>query len=345
MRFSVVVPVYNVEKYIGRCLDSLLTQSFSDYEIIVVDDETPDNSMAIVEQRAAAYPGKIRILHQQNKGLGGARNTGAAEARGEYLMFLDSDDFLCPDALAQLDDLLREEPCQILIYNHREVNEVGTPGAFDPIPEYLHGVNIQTHPELLLLPPAAWNRVCLRSFYEARSVPFPEKTLYEDAITRVLLTRASSVRTTDRCIYQYVQRRGSIMHQKITPRMLDILKVTEDVLVQLGDVRGESWYPCLEMSLIRSILSVLDQISAVQPQHPMAVAMAAYIFESFPDYARNPQIPPVMLQALQLLQEGKWDQYHRHVTTMARKRKLLGNPLIRRLNHLRRNIRRKVDEI
>lgn len=337
MRFSIVVPVYNVEKYIGKCLDSVLTQSFSDYEILVVDDETPDNSMAIVAQRAAAYPGKLRILHQQNKGLGGARNTGAAAAEGEYLLFLDSDDYLTPGALEALDDLLKQEPCQILIFNHRPVTEEGKPLAADPLPEYPESVNISTCPELFLLPPSAWSRVCLRSFYEQCSVPFPEKTLYEDAVTRVLLARAERVRVCDRYFYNYVQRGGSIMHQSVSPRMMDILKVTDDLLPHMEKLpHRQIWGECLEMSLIRSILSVLDQISPAQPEHPMVKTMARYIFRVFLDWEKNPRIIPVMRRRLQLLREERWGEYSRAVKSAARKRRLLGCPLIAWLNRLRK---------
>ena len=337
MRFSIVVPVYKVEKYIGKCLDSVLTQSFSDYEIVVVDDETPDGSMAIVAQRAAAYPGKIRVLHQQNKGLGGARNTGAAAAEGEYLLFLDSDDYLAPGTLEALDGLLKQEPCQILIFNHRPVTEDGKPLAADPIPECPENVNIATCPELFLLPPSAWNRVCLRSFYEQCSVPFPEKTLYEDAVTRALLARAERVRVCDRYFYHYVQRKNSIMHQSISPRMLDILKVTDDLLPHMEQIpERQIWGECLEMSLIRSILSVLDQISPTQPEHPMVKTMAEYISRVFPDWEKNPRIIPVMRQRLRLLHEQRWAEYSRTVKRTAWKRQLLGCPLIAWLNRLRK---------
>lgn len=93
---SVVVPVYNVEKYIERCLDSLVRQKFGyEYEIIIVNDGTKDNSMTIADRFASEYD-FIRIITQQNAGLSAARNTGLANARGEYIAFVDSDDFVSP---------------------------------------------------------------------------------------------------------------------------------------------------------------------------------------------------------------------------------------------------------
>lgn len=99
---SVVVPVYNVEKYIERCLDSLVRQKFGyEYEIIIVNDGTKDNSMTIADRFASEYD-FIRIITQQNAGLSAARNTGLANARGEYIAFVDSDDFVSPFYISEM---------------------------------------------------------------------------------------------------------------------------------------------------------------------------------------------------------------------------------------------------
>ena len=100
-RISVIVPVYNVEKYLNRCVDSILAQTFRDYEIILVDDGSPDASPKICDDYAAKYD-FIRVIHKENGGLSSARNTGIKVAQGKYLMFLDSDDYLdkvCLDSL------------------------------------------------------------------------------------------------------------------------------------------------------------------------------------------------------------------------------------------------------
>ncbi len=101
-KISVVIPVYNVEKYIEECLESVISQTFTDTEIICVDDCGTDGSMSVVE-RYAQQDSRIKILrHDKNKGLGAARNTGIEEAKGEYIFFLDSDDYILPDTLKNL---------------------------------------------------------------------------------------------------------------------------------------------------------------------------------------------------------------------------------------------------
>ena len=103
-KFSIVIPVYNVEKYIKRCLDSVFNQSFKDFEVIVVNDGTKDNSMDIVENY------DVKIITQKNQGLSVARNTGVKKAKGEYIIFLDSDDYIEKDLLKNINKSLDNNP-------------------------------------------------------------------------------------------------------------------------------------------------------------------------------------------------------------------------------------------
>ena len=107
MRFSVIIPVYNVEKFIGKCLDSVFKQTYSDYEIVAVNDGSTDSSLKILENYQINNP-KLKIISQKNKGLGGARNTGISNAKGEFLIFLDSDDYIATNMLETLDYYLSE---------------------------------------------------------------------------------------------------------------------------------------------------------------------------------------------------------------------------------------------
>ena len=101
-KISIIIPVYNVEKYIVQCINSTLHQDLSEneYEILIIDDESPDQSVDLIKKQFYNIP-SIKIISQKNKGLGGARNTGIKNASGEYLLFLDSDDFLLPNVLKE----------------------------------------------------------------------------------------------------------------------------------------------------------------------------------------------------------------------------------------------------
>mgnify|MGYP003452072342 CR=1 FL=1 len=99
---SVIVPVYKVEKYLDRCVQSIVDQTYRNLEIILVDDQSPDRCGEICDRYADRFPGKVRAIHQENGGSGAARNHGIALSQGEYLIFVDSDDYIAPNLLSDL---------------------------------------------------------------------------------------------------------------------------------------------------------------------------------------------------------------------------------------------------
>ena len=123
MKLSIIVPVYNVERYIVKCVKSLLHQNFDDYEIIVVDDGTQDKSIEVLQE--AVCDSRITIIHQSNAGLSAARNTGITHSKGEYLWFVDSDDWIAENCLSDIIGCLTG--CDVLYFNsHYNVAESGT---------------------------------------------------------------------------------------------------------------------------------------------------------------------------------------------------------------------------
>lgn len=127
IKLSIIVPIYNVEQYVEECIRSLYRQDIpiSEYEVICVDDCSPDNSAAIVERLQKEYP-TLRLIHnERNKKLGGARNTGLKEAKGEYILFVDSDDMLKPNCLKQLVDLMDTGQDDYIHFNHLSLSADG----------------------------------------------------------------------------------------------------------------------------------------------------------------------------------------------------------------------------
>ena len=125
-KLSIIVPVYNVAAYLRKCVDSLLNQSLStsDYEIILVDDGSSDGSGSIADEYASRF-NNVRVLHQENRGLSGARNAGILHAEGNYVQFVDSDDYLEPDVLPKLIQRMDDDDLDVLRFNYRNVNENG----------------------------------------------------------------------------------------------------------------------------------------------------------------------------------------------------------------------------
>ena len=187
---SAVVPVHDVERFLPQCLASIAAQDFADYELIVVDDGSPDESAAIVERHARRDP-RIRLFRQENAGLGAARNAGVALARGELLTFVDSDDELPPGAWSRMVGTLRSTGSDMVI--GKAVRDDGTRRWPMRLMRANHEVErlSATLEELpgMLADVFAWNKVYRLDFWRGHDLTFPVGVRYEDqpALTRAFL--------------------------------------------------------------------------------------------------------------------------------------------------------------
>ena len=223
MRFSIIIPVYNVEEFLPKCLDSALRQTFADYEIVAVNDGSTDSSMAILE----LYQKKnkaLRVISQKNKGLGGARNTGIQHASGEYLVFLDSDDYIPDDMLEKLDGYLREYDLDILAFDCDMVDREGRVLQRATLSDYSEHFTKLTQKQFLLLEPTSCTKVYRRTLYTQQNIWFPERLWYEDFATVFRLApSAKHIGYLKEPLYKYVQHDSSITHSRNTGRMMEIM--------------------------------------------------------------------------------------------------------------------------
>lgn len=184
MKVSVIIPIYNVAPYIKRCLDSIVAQTFQDFECILVDDCGTDNSVEIAQHYINNYNGKIQfrfIHHEINQGLSAARNTGIKVATGEWLFFLDSDDAIIPDCLAIL-LALQEKYTDADFVQGNLLNERGEIShyGFKNIPEYCNNPTIIEDIMLCRVITSAWNRIVKRSLLIGNNLFFPVGMIHED---------------------------------------------------------------------------------------------------------------------------------------------------------------------
>jgi CDP-glycerol glycerophosphotransferase (TagB/SpsB family)/glycosyltransferase involved in cell wall biosynthesis len=231
-RFSVIVPVYKVQAYLHACLESVLEQSFTDFELIVVDDCSPDGSGEIADAFAAGDARATAVHLPENTGLGRARNAGMARATGDYLVFLDSDDTLAAGALQAIAErlALTSDP-DVLVYDYdrtywdgrAERNQLAALLA-ETGPETF---TLDQRPELLRLLMVAWNKAYRREFVEQLPLSFPAGYYEDTPWTYPALLAAGSVAVLDRVCVHYRQRRtGSILHTT-SRRHFDIFKQYE----------------------------------------------------------------------------------------------------------------------
>lgn len=249
-RISVVVPVYNVEEYLRECLDSVATQSFQDLEVVMVDDGSTDGSVAICEEYAARDE-RFRLVRQPNGGLGNARNTGAREASGEFLNFLDSDDVLPRHALRTLIRSLDKTGSDFATGNVHRFNRGGvTPAPF--VARAFGKTRPQTHITKfrgLLVDRIAPNKLFRRSFWDQHGFAFPEGVTHEDIpviLPAHFLAKSVDVIADPVYLYRLRETGGlSITQRRLEPKvLLDRLSAVSHVSEFLGKHkrRAKRWY-------------------------------------------------------------------------------------------------------
>ncbi|MFJ8631831.1 CDP-glycerol glycerophosphotransferase family protein [Streptomyces sp. NPDC093568] len=261
-RFSVIVPVHKVQPYLHECLESVLSQSYPDLELIAVDDCSPDACGAIIDEFAARDP-RVRPVHlTENQGLGPARNAGMAEATGDYLVFLDSDDTLTPDALHSIADRLKEtgEP-DVLVYDYARTYWTGetvrNQASARLTEEGPAPFRLTDRPELLRLLMVAWNKAYRREFVEERGFAFPSGYYEDTPWTYPVLMTAESLATLDRvCVHYRQRRRGGILHT-VSPRHFDIFEQYDRVFAYVDRYPELArWRPLLFRRMIDHLVVV-----------------------------------------------------------------------------------------
>ncbi len=209
MKFSVVVPVYNVEAYLTDCLKSLLTQDFADFEVICVNDGSTDHSREILSEWESKLP-QMKVIDRANGGLSAARNTGLAAATGDYVVFVDSDDWVESSMLSRLAEETRDE--DMLCYACRK-SDSGTTDTL--LPERTDGWSYYNrhaleHREVAFV--CVWQRCYRRQFLIDNSLYFREGILHEDnEFTPRACLYAKSINVIPDVLYNYRVRPGSIM--------------------------------------------------------------------------------------------------------------------------------------
>lgn len=275
---SIVVPIYNVERYLHKCVDSLLNQDILNYEIILVDDGSPDECPQICDSYASAHE-NIRAVHRENGGLSAARNSGIEVAKGEYVMFIDSDDYIEPNVLGGLLAQIERDNLDVLRYNYQNVRLVNSEEGrvnseyevFDPYRAAKRDVDYSdsvTKGEDFLnnrLGPMcyAWAFVIRRELMH--DCMFKEGIYFEDTEwTPRMLLRAKRVASTEMVVYNYFWREGSITlpdnPQKREKVLRDKISLLRGFKEQQKLVKDSKWFEWMTSFTAMTILGLLAKM-------------------------------------------------------------------------------------
>lgn len=256
---SIIIPVYNEEKFLHRCVDSAINQTCPDLEIILVDDGSTDASAKICDQYAE-QDSRIKVIHQKNHGLSAARNAGIKVATGSYLYFLDSDDFLEDRCIElHLDAILRAD-ADISISSHNVIQQAGNIS-----PQYSCGniiMNSKTALKKMLYDEGVNVSACNKLFAKKlfKNIKFPENRTYEEvATTYKLIDLAQKIVSIKDITYNYVMHSGSITTSKFNPSHMDLIKSTMEMSNYVKAKYPDLAKAC-DRKMIYSYLSTLVKI-------------------------------------------------------------------------------------
>lgn len=241
MRVSIIIPVYNVEAYIEECFKSVIAQTYEgEMECLIVDDCGTDNSMDIIQRLISEYDGpiKFKILnHNHNKGLSAARNTGIKVASGEYITFVDSDDKIFPDSIANFIEVAKRFPDAEIIQGDIFINKLQEDKKYMAVspaiyPEYIEGNLACKRAMLYEMPVTAWGKLIKSSFIHINNLFFQEGRLCEDMIWSIITSRV--VKKIAFCftpVYYYrLDNTASIMHSSDKTKLYDSqLSIVEEI--------------------------------------------------------------------------------------------------------------------
>ncbi|MCG6495398.1 glycosyltransferase family A protein [Kitasatospora sp. A2-31] len=265
---SVLVPAYDQQKQLSECLDSLLAQSFRDFEVIVVADRSADTPAGIVDSYAARYP-QVSALHLDAAvGVGVARNAAAARAAGEYLLFLDADHLLARDALQTLADRLGQTgPVDVLLFGHtRRHGGRDWPGGAEALlaeagPEPFGPLE---RPEVFGAPPLIWDRLVRREHWHAQGLAFPDGRYEEVPVVHAAMLAARRIAVLPRACVQL--RRRETVHPTGSPGsgVFDIFDQYERSFALLEELPdADAVRDALFTRMIRHYLFVFDLAGCV----------------------------------------------------------------------------------
>ena len=230
-KISVIVPVYKVEKYLNRCVDSIIKQTYKNLEIILVDDGSPDRCPEICDEYAK-QDNRVKVIHKKNGGLSEARNFGIDVATGEYIAFVDSDDYINEKMYDIFISELESNNSDIVIGNFKSFDDNSN----------IKNKNIETYKVENLtnlealknmctgggtIYTVAWNKLYKKALFD--EIRYPVGKIHEDEfITYKLIYNSSKITYLDTELYYYYQRADSIMGSKMTPRNLSVLEALEE---------------------------------------------------------------------------------------------------------------------
>ena len=292
---SIIIPVYNVEKYLPACLESVYRDLPDGCQVILVDDGTPDSSGVLCDKAKEQYPHVTTVIHQENMGLGGARNTGIDAASGEYLFFPDSDDTVTEDSVDTILEYIDRYEPDIIRFCLRCTDENGKL-IYETGADFPKGTVFDPSFDRFILTqsPSACDKVMRASLFKESGIKFPPRVWYEDIrTTPKLMSLCCSAVYLEEPLYNYLQRSGSIMNSAKTDRNIEIVEALEDLTDWFaqngrdGEYRDELEYLVILHVYLTATVRVIRQAGT---SHPLLAKFREFTKNRCRNVFKNPYV-------------------------------------------------------
>ena len=302
---SVIVPAYNAKDYLDTCFGSLLNQTFRDFEIVAVNDGSKDDTLQILNRYQETYPDLFVVLSQENHGLSVTRNNGVAAASGEYIFFLDSDDWLKPNALELLYNKATETGCDVVCCNVDCVYPDKTVEVRANADMHTGPLSLDDRKKLFSMYPIVCNKLYKREIFTEKHMRFIPGVWFEDVVfTTTLISQIDRIASVDEALYEYLQRPNSITYtysDKLTDVNV-ILHKTLDFYKEKG--LYEDYQDALEAMYVRYMFATyIKRLSKAKDWKRFCQGVGwsmGKVRENFPYFRRNPILTQMGLKGLYL---------------------------------------------
>ena len=274
IKLSIIVPVWNVEDYIGKCLDSLVNQTLKDIEIIVVNDDSPDNSQAIIDEYVKKYPQKIKSYIKENGGQGSARNLGLKYAKGEYISFVDSDDYLDKNFARDMYETAKKDDASVVVCD-----------MVDKYPNKTVYHDVTNFKEIYMTTPSVCNKIFKKLLFD--NVEFLSKYWYDDLnIMYKIYSRFDKISVIHKGYYICNCRDVSTMTNNNSKKNLDMLYVLDDAAKWLK--KNKLYDPNVYNYLVfdHVLISTINRVTAQDNSEKKQVIneLITYCKKNIPNY-------------------------------------------------------------
>lgn len=292
---TVVVPVYNAERHLEKCVDSILNQTYRNLEVLLIDDESTDQSGRLCDKFQKA-DSRVKVIHKKNGGAGSARNAGIDLAKGKYLLFVDSDDYLDEKLIRKAVYLAEEEKADMVLFDYMEVDEEGNCLDIYHVDLKMEKSGcLKTNPELLHVAPSSVNKMCRTKLWREEQIRFQTGCYHEDlgTLTKLYLLTEKVCYLKEKPMYFYVQHKNSITHTpNIEKNYQDRIRVLEDVINFYKEHYAYDLYQDeLEFLVLNHEYFISSkEILAFDCKSPYLEKVREYAYQKFPDLSHNKYI-------------------------------------------------------